>query len=160
MNLIIVYQTPSSDVLLTITRVSKVIGFVEDVSTQQSDLIKIIRWSDNNNMSLHKDKFEYISYQHNKHNSLTELPFICKQFQFWVSDTTVVRRTLQLRDLGVTMASDLYWFRNILDITSKTRQKAAWVLMYFILAHLRSSYTLQVYGSKLIRVLLPSLERH
>ena len=43
------------------TRVSKAIGCEEDVSTLQSDLIKVIRWSDNNNTSLHKDKFEYIS---------------------------------------------------------------------------------------------------
>ena len=71
------------------TRVSKAIGCEEDVSTLQSDLIKVIQWSENNNMSLHKDKFEYISYQHNRHNTLTELPFICKQFQHWVSDTTV-----------------------------------------------------------------------
>ena len=68
------------------TRVSKAIGCEEDVSTLQSDLIKVIQWSDNNNMSLHKDKFEYISYQHNRHNTLTELPFIRKQFQYWVSD--------------------------------------------------------------------------
>ena len=59
------------------TRVSKAIGCEEDVSTLQSDLIKVIQWSDKNNMSLHKDKFEYISYQHNRHNTLTELPFIC-----------------------------------------------------------------------------------
>ena len=82
-------------------------------------------------MSLHKDKFEYISYQHNRHNTLTELPFICKQFQFWVSDTTVLRPTLQLRDLGVKMASDLSWTHYILDITGKARQKAAWILSVF-----------------------------
>ena len=93
--------------------------------------MKVIQWSENNNMSLHKDKFEYISYQHNRHNTLTELPFICKQFQYWVSDTTVFRPTLQLRDLGVTMTSDLSWTHYILDITSKARQKAAWVLSVF-----------------------------
>ena len=143
------------------TRVSKaIIGCEEDVSTLQSDIIKVIQWSDNNNMSLHKDKFEYISYQHNRHNTLTELHFICKQFQYWVSDTTVLRPTLQLRDLGVTMASDLSSTHYILDITSKARQKAAWVLSVF---HSRSPeimLTLQVYGPKLIRVLLPSLEPH
>ena len=36
-------------------RVSKFIGSKEDVSTLQSDLIKVIQWSDNNNVSLHKD---------------------------------------------------------------------------------------------------------
>ena len=133
------------------TRVSKAIGCEEDVSTLQSDLIKVIQWSDNNNMSLHKDKFEYISYQHNRHNTLTELPFICKQFQYWVSDTTVLRPTPQLRDLGVTMTSDLSWTHYILDITSKARQKAAWVLSVF---HSRSPEIMLTLYKSMVRSLL------
>ena len=43
----------------------------------------------------------------------------------------MLRPTLQLRDLGVTKASDLSWTHYILDITSKTRQKAARVLSVF-----------------------------
>ena len=102
-------------------------------------------------MSLHKDKFEYISYQHNRHNTLTELPFICKQFQYWVSDTTVLRPTLQLRDLGVTMVSDLPWTYYILDITSKARQKAAWVLSVF---HSRSPEIMLTLYKSMVRSLL------
>ena len=103
-------------------------------------------------MSLHKDKFEYISYQHNRHTTLTELPFICKQFQYWVLDTTVLIPTLQLRDIGVTIASDLSWNHYILDITSKARQKAAWVLSVFH-SRLRSCLHFTVYKS-MVRSLL------
>ena len=102
-------------------------------------------------MSLHKDKFEYISYQHNRHNKLTELPFISKQFQYWVSDTTVLRPTLQLRDLGVTMASDLSWTHYILGITSKARQKSAWVLSVF---HSRSPEIMLTLYKSMVRSLL------
>ena len=91
------------------TRVSKPIGCEKDVSLLQNELDKIILWSDNNNMTLHKDKSEYMSYQHNRHNYLLELPFVCEQFQYKVSDTTLLRPVEQLRDLGVTMSSDLSW---------------------------------------------------
>ena len=42
------------------TRVSKPICCEKDVSILQNDLDKVILWSDNNNMTLHKDKFEYM----------------------------------------------------------------------------------------------------
>ena len=86
---------------------------------------------DNNNMTLHKDKFEYMSYQHNRQNYLLELPFVCEQFQYKVSDTTLLRPVEQLRDLGVTMSSDLSWSQYIYEITGKARQKAIWVLAVF-----------------------------
>ena len=85
--------------------------------------------------------------------TLTELPFICKQFQYWVSDTSALRPALQLRDvdLGVTMALDLSWTNYILDITSKARQKAAWVLSVF---HSRSLEIMLTLGKSMIRSLL------
>ena len=50
------------------TRMSKPICCEKDVSLLQNDIGKFILWSDNNNMTLHKDKFEYMSYQHNRQN--------------------------------------------------------------------------------------------
>ena len=52
------------------TRVSKPICCEKYVSLLQNDLEKVILWSDNNNMTHHKDKFEYMSYQHNRQNYL------------------------------------------------------------------------------------------
>ena len=85
------------------TRVSKPICCEKDVSLLQNDLEKVILWSDNKNMTLHKDNIEYMSYQHNRQNFLLELPFFCEQFQYKVSDTTLQRPVEQLRDLGVTL---------------------------------------------------------
>ena len=79
----------------------------KDVSLLQNDLEKVILWSDNNNMTLHKDKFEYMSYLHNRQNYLLELPFVCEQFQYKVSDTTFLRPVEQLRDLGVTVLGSI-----------------------------------------------------
>ena len=86
-------------------------------------------WSDNNNIALHTDKFEDMSYQHNRVNLL--LPFVCEQFQYSVSDKFLLRPVPQLKDLGVTMSSDLSWIPYIYEITCKARQKAAWVLSVF-----------------------------
>ena len=69
------------------TRVSKPICCEKDVSLLQNDLENVILWSDINNMTLHKDKFEFMSYQQNRQNYLLELPFVCKQFQYKVSDS-------------------------------------------------------------------------
>ena len=102
------------------TRVSKPISCEKDVVTL---------WSDNNNIALHTDKFEDMSYQHNRVNLL--LPFVCEQFQYSVSDKFLLRPVPQLKDLGVTMSSDLSWIPYIYEITCKARQKAAWVLSVF-----------------------------
>ena len=133
------------------TRVSRSIRCEEDVALLQLDLHKVIQWSETNNMSLHKDKFEYMSYQHNRQNTLTELPSICEQFQYWVSDTSLLRPVLQLRDLGVTLTSDLSWTPFILEITSKARQKAAWVLSVF---HSRSPDIMLALYKSMVRSLL------
>ena len=71
------------------TRVSKPICCEKYVSLLQNDFEKVILWSDKNNiLTLHKDKFEYMSYQHNRQNYPLELPFVCEQFQYKVSGTT------------------------------------------------------------------------
>ena len=126
------------------TRVSKPIGCEKDVSLLQNDLDKV-------NMTLHKDKFEYMSYQHNRHNNLLEIPFVCEQFQYKVSDTTLLRPVEQLRDLGVTMSSDIPWSPYIYEITGKARQKAAWVLAVF---HSRSKDIMLTLYKSMARSLL------
>ena len=59
--------------------------------------------------------------------------------------------TLQLRDLGVTMASDLSWTNYTLDIISRARQKAAWVLSVF---HSRSPESMLTLYKSMVRSLL------
>ena len=44
------------------TRISKAINSQGDVSALQKDLDNAIQWSERNNMSLHKDKFEYMCH--------------------------------------------------------------------------------------------------
>ena len=132
------------------TRVSTAICCEDDVSTLQNDLIKSIQWSDNNNMSLHKDKFEYISCEHNRHNTLTKLPFICEQFQYWISHTSVLRPILWLRtQIYPGLLTSLIW--------SARHERKQGISFSVTWDH---ANTLQVHSAKLIRVLLPCLEPH
>ena len=50
------------------TRVQRHISLASDCDVLQSDLDNIITWSKDNNMELHKDKFELLSYNTYKTN--------------------------------------------------------------------------------------------
>ena len=133
------------------TRISRSIGSAYDVILLQKDLEKVIQWSENNNMTLHKDKFEYICHRYNKMNDLSELPFISEYFQYTVSSEISLSPVHQLRDLGVIVSSNLSWSPHIKVITDKARQKAAWVLSVF---HTRSKDVMLTLYKSMVRSLL------
>ena len=112
------------------TRIMKAISQTSDMSLLQHDLDKVIQWSIRNNMSLHEDKFEFLSHSSNQSNTLNQLPFTCEVFQYSTSNglLTPVDHT---RDLGVTITSELNWTAHIKAMADKARQKAAWVLSVF-----------------------------
>ena len=57
------------------TRLSHAIQFATDTSTLQTDLDNVVKWSKENNMKLHEDKFELLCYRTNLSKLLRELPF-------------------------------------------------------------------------------------
>ena len=150
MTLLIVYQTPSSDAMLTIIGSQKLLAVKRMSQHCKVTLLKSFSSLTTTTCPYTKTSLS-ISPISTTHSQSSELPFICKQFQYWVSDTTVLRPTLQLRDLGVTMASDLSWTHYILNITSKARQKAAWVLSVF---HSRSPEIMLTLYKSMVRSLL------
>ena len=59
-------------------------------------------------MALHEGKFEYIlCHLPNRRNPLHQLPFAHENFQYTTSTGTVLTPVDQLRDLGITVSSDL-----------------------------------------------------
>lgn len=133
------------------TRISKSIISQSDVSLLQDDLNNIIEWSNKNNMSLHKDKFEYVCQKYNKNNTLSELPFFSEYFTYNVSDEIFLTPINQVRDLGVLVSSNMSWSPHIKSIADKARQKAAWVLSVF---HTRSSSIMLSLYKSMIRSIL------
>ncbi len=113
------------------TRVSISVKCEQDVSVLQMDLNNVIKWSERNNMALHKDKFEYMCHRHNRRSTLTELPFVSELYQYSVSHDKSLTPVEQLQDLGVIVSSDLSWSPHIRVIANKARQKASWVFSIF-----------------------------
>ena len=112
------------------TRIMKAISTTLDMSLLQHDLDRVTQWSIRNNMSPHGDKFEFLSHSANRSNTLHQLPFTSEVYQYSTSKG-ILMPVKQLRDLGVTVTTDLSWTVQIKTMADKARQKAAWVLSVF-----------------------------
>ena len=89
------------------TRISIAVKSELDVQLLQSDLENVMRWSERNNMALHRDKLEYMCHASNKRHVLSKLPFVSECYQYQVSNDITLQPVNQLRDLGVLVSKDL-----------------------------------------------------
>ena len=112
------------------TRISKQINSERDVQLLQNDLDNVVRWSQSNNMKLHEDKFELLVHKHKRHDTFHELPFM-KEYTSYTTSSGNVYPVKQLRDLGITVTSDLSWSSHIAEAVAKARATASWVLSVF-----------------------------
>ena len=124
------------------TRILKSIASSVYVQLRQEDLNKVMSWSSINNMTLHMDKFKLLFCVSDKNNTLTNLPFICEQFQYTVSNLTPIP---QVRDLGILFPCGWSWSSHIQMIADKSRKMAACVFNVF--ATRKTPIMLTVYKS-------------
>ena len=124
------------------TRLSKQISCEQDVQLLQQDLDSVILWSKYNNMKLHEDKFELMIHKSNKNNMLYELPFVSECMMYTISNGDKLQPLHNLRDLGVTVSSDLSWSIHISTIASKARSVASWVFSVFKTRNITTMMTL------------------
>ena len=59
------------------TKISRTIKLEEGMLLLQKDLDRVIKWSIENNIDLHEDKFEVMNYRIISSTLLRELPFSC-----------------------------------------------------------------------------------
>ena len=113
------------------TRIKKSIAFTSDVDDLQRDLNYVIQWSTENNMVLHQDKFEYINHSTGEAKLLQNLPFTSEYYQYTTPNGSTITPTELVKDLGVTISSDLSWGPHIDNITDSARKMCSWILSVF-----------------------------
>ena len=113
------------------TKLIGAISGLEDVELLQEDLNTVIEWSKNNNMELHENKFEVVSYPLNESKIMRELPFYSETVQYSTPGGVIITPQNTVRDLGVYISGDRKW-RTQIDKTAEAAKKmAAWVLSAF-----------------------------
>ena len=135
------------------TRIMKAISGDHDMVILQNDLNAVTKWSTRNNMSLHEDKFEFISHAASRSGScptLQDLPFAYDILEYTTSKG-ILTPVDQLKDLGVTVSADLSWTAQVKSMASKARQKAGWVLSVF---HTRSPTVMLTLYKSMVRSLI------
>ncbi|KAL5257941.1 hypothetical protein ACHWQZ_G012778 [Mnemiopsis leidyi] len=113
------------------TKLIGAISGLQDVELLQEDLNTVIEWSKNNNMELHENKFEVVSYPLNESKTMRELPFYSETVQYSTPGGVIITPQNTVRDLWVYISGDRKW-RTQIDKTAEAAKKmAAWVLSAF-----------------------------
>ena len=113
---------------------TKLIGAIDgenSVHLLQEDLNTVIQWSRMNNMELHEQKFEVVSYSLNASKSLRELPFYPMTVEYNTQKGHVIAPQEIVRDLGVHVSSNRSWSPHIETTVQEARKMAAWALSVF-----------------------------
>ena len=82
-------------------------------------------------MVLHQDKFEYINHSTGEAKLLQNLPFTSEYYQYTTPNGSTITPTELVKDLGVTISSDLSWGPHIDNITDSARKMCSWILSVF-----------------------------
>ena len=113
---------------------TKLIGAIRDSCSTQSlqrDLNSVILWSQINNMELHEQKFEVLSYSLNSSCLLRELPFYPMNVEYTTPKGHVIEPCETVKDLGVYISSNRSWAPHVEKTVQCARKMAAWVLSAF-----------------------------
>ena len=113
------------------TRILKHISCQKHVSELQEDLNSVIQWANQNKMALHEDTFELMVHRHCPQSLLYELQFTADEMSYKVSTGDVLYPESQVKDLVISISSDLSWSIHINTMCARARSVAAWVLSAF-----------------------------
>ena len=113
------------------TRIQKRISCESDVVELQDDLDSVIKWSIENNMALHEDKFELLVHMFAPKSIMYEFPFISEVLQYNTSNGNILEASESVKDLGVLVSPALSWSPQINRVASRARAVASWVLSAF-----------------------------
>ena len=112
------------------TRLMKAVNGVTDTFKLQSDLNSVVQYSKENNMKLHENKFELLSYRNNT-STLRELPYAEEFSQYLTPGGFLLQPKPTVKDLGVNLSDNLSWSPHISKIAADAKKMASWVLGVF-----------------------------
>ena len=113
------------------TRLSKEISSCEDTALLQDDLDSVVKWAEHNNMALHEDKFELLTYRTSRSKLLNELPFTSEWLEYTTPSGQAILPSTSVKDLGVHLSSDLKWSVQASEVVKSAKKLANWVLSVF-----------------------------
>ena len=111
------------------SRAAKDIASTEDMEKLQEDLIRVMDWSKRNNMVLNEEKYELLSHRQSRGQNEQLLPMT--GVYYTTTAGSQILPSEAVRDLGVTVTSDLSWRPHIVKIAKKGRCMAQWVFGVF-----------------------------
>ena len=114
------------------TRVMMRINSVQDRDALQADLAVIYKWAEENNMKFNGSKFEMMTYGTRNTNLLP----------YEASDGTEIKKSAQLRDLGIIMQDSASFEVQIQTMVSRARSQMGWVLRSFSTREQKAMLTL------------------
>ena len=97
----------------------------------QEDLNRVVEWSRVNNMELHEEKFEVLSYSLTRCHTLRQLPFYPDSPEYKTPKGHTITPADTVRDLGVYVSSNRSWSPHVEAIAQSARKMASWVLSAF-----------------------------
>ena len=115
---------------------TKLIGAIKDmigVANLQEELNQVTKWSEHNNMQLHEQKFEVLSYSLGlkKAEYLRELPLYPETIEYRTPKGHLITPRESVRDLGVIVSSNRSWRPHIEKTAQEASKMAAWTLSAF-----------------------------
>ena len=113
------------------TRLSQQITCCEDTSLLQRDLFSVVKWAELNNMELHGNKFELLTYRTPRSKLLEELPFTSEWLEYNTPSGQVIQPSKIVKDLGVYPSNDIRWSAQVNEAVQSANKMANWVLSVF-----------------------------
>ena len=131
------------------TRIQKSIKTIDDVRKLQIDMDNVAKWSIANNMQLHQNKTEFLQHCFSANaRLLRELPFVMYDQIYKTTERELIYPNEVVKDLGITVCTDLSWTSHINIISERARKASSWVLSVF---KTRDHYTMLTLYKSLIR---------
>ena len=106
------------------TKVSHVVNLLQDCLDLQTSLNEIYTWSENNNMNFNELKFQALRYGR-VHEEI-------RNFKYKTPKNEEILFENSVKDLGVTMSTNLLFRDHIETLATRCRGLSAWILRTFI----------------------------